>query len=287
MGMVSNEQANQNIVLKDIIGLSDADLKNTKIRLINNHENVNVIDLFLNSPEEINTNWLFWNYSRAEFKEGQIIIGLCRLENGGDFYLLTTVKRITKDLNVRNGIAYEGIELTEYKKYYGRVIVKYHNTVQNMVRWADKLIEEIEVSEILSSFYEGKNFPGYDKVCLKYNELRTIIENNKTDWVNALSNQKAVYLITDLFTGKLYVGSATSDKGMLLDRWKNYASNGHGGNKELKEIVEKQGFDYVKQNFQYTIIENYNAKIEDKVILERESYWKEALDSRIHGMNCN
>ena len=284
---VSSEQANLNIVLKDIIGLSDADLKNTKIRLINNHENVNVIDLFLNNPEEINTNWLFWNYSRAEFKEDQIVIGLCRMDNGGDFYLLTTIKRVTKDLNVRNGIAYEGTELAEYKKYYGRVVVKYHNTVQNMVRWADKLIEEIEVSEILSSFYEGKNFPGYDKVSLKYNELRTIIENNKTDWVNALSNQKAVYLITDLFTGKLYVGSATSDKGMLLDRWKNYVSNGHGGNKELKEIVEKQGFDYVKQNFQYTIIENYNAKIEDKVILERESYWKEALDSRIHGMNCN
>ena len=74
---------------------------------------------------------------------------------------------------------------------------------------------------------------------------------------------------------------------MLLDRWKNYVSNGHGGNKELKEIVEKQGFDYVKQNFQYTIIEKYNAKIEDKVILERESYWKEVLDSRRHGMNCN
>lgn len=287
MEISCKEDVNQKIILKDIIGLSDADIKNTKIRLINNYENVNVIDLFLNNPEEINTNWLFWNYSRAEFKEGQVIIGLCRMDNGDDFYLLTTIKRITKDLNVRNGIAYEGVELAEYKKYYGRVIVKYHNTVQNMVRWADKLIKEIEVSEVLSSFYEGKSFPGYDKVCLKYNELRVIIENNKTDWVNALSNQKAVYLITDLNTGKLYVGSATSDKGMLLDRWKNYVSNGHGGNKELKEIVEKQGFDYVKLNFQYTIIENYNAKIEDKVILERESYWKEALDSRIHGMNCN
>ena len=287
MGIASKELSKQNILLKDIIDLSDADIKNTKIRLISNHENINVIDLFLNNPEEINTNWLFWNYSRAEFKEDQIVIGLCRMDNGGDFYLLTTIKRVTKDLNIRNGIAYEGVELAEYKKYYGRVVVKYHNTVQNMVRWADNLIEEIEVSEILSSLYEGKNFPGYDKVCLKYNELRTIIENNKTDWVNALSNQKAVYLITDLFTGKLYVGSATSDKGMLLDRWKNYVSNGHGGNKELKEIVEMQGFEYVKQNFQYTIIENYNAKIEDKVILERESYWKEALDSRIHGMNCN
>jgi len=73
----------------------------------------------------------------------------------------------------------------------------------------------------------------------------------------------------------------------LLDRWKSYIANGHGGNKELKNIVEEKGFDYVKNNFQYTIIDNYNAKIEDKVILGRESYWKEVLDSRNHGMNCN
>ncbi len=74
---------------------------------------------------------------------------------------------------------------------------------------------------------------------------------------------------------------------MLLDRWESYIANGHGGNKELKNIVEEKGFDYVKNNFQYTIIDNYNAKIEDKVILGRESYWKEVLDSRNHGMNCN
>lgn len=276
------------ILLRDILNISNKEIDKYKIRFILNHENDNVLELFLNKPDVINNDWLFWNYKQqGEFKEGQIAIALVRMDKNSDFYLLTTIKKITKDFNIREGIGYEGIELEEYKKYYGRVIVKYHNKVQKLVRWAANLIDEIEVSQVLTSIYEGKNFPGYDNVCLSYNELKVIIDNNKTDWINALSNQKAVYLITDLCSGKLYVGSATSDKGMLLDRWRTYIQNGHGGNKELKSIVDEKGLKYVKKNFQYTIIENYNAKIEDKVILERESYWKNVLDSRKHGMNWN
>ena len=80
----------------------------------------------------------------------------------------------------------------------------------------------------------------------------------------ALQNQKAVYLITDRSNGKLYVGSATSDSGMLLQRWANYIDSGHGGNKELIELVNKEGIDYIKRNFQYSILENYNAKVGDE-----------------------
>ena len=105
-------------------------------------------------------------------------------------------------------------------------------------------------------------------MCLTYNELKAIIENNKMDWINALSNQKAVYLITDLYTGKLYVGKASSNEGMLLDRWRTYVKNGHGGNEELINIVKEKGFEYIKKNFQYSIIEKYNAKVEDEFTLE-------------------
>lgn len=74
---------------------------------------------------------------------------------------------------------------------------------------------------------------------------------------------------------------------MLLSRWKNYIENGHGGNVGLKELVREKGFDYIKKNFQYTIIENFNAKVDDHYVLERESYWKEVLRSREFGYNKN
>ena len=52
------------------------------------------------------------------------------------------------------------------------------------------------------------------------------------------------------------------------------------------DIAEK-GFDYIKQNFQYSILENYNARVDDRVILDRESWWKETLQSRTFGYNDN
>ena len=74
---------------------------------------------------------------------------------------------------------------------------------------------------------------------------------------------------------------------MLLQRWSNYVSNGHGGNKELLELVQLEGFDHVKEHFQYSILENYNAKVDDHMILARESWWKETLQSRTWGYNSN
>ena len=53
------------------------------------------------------------------------------------------------------------------------------------------------------------------------------------------------------------------------------------------ELVERDGIDYIKTNFYYSILENYNAKVDDRVILERESWWKETLQTRIFGYNSN
>ena len=139
----------------------------------------------------------------------------------------------------------------------------------------------------MPEIYDDDQFEGYDNVCLSFDKLERIINRNKSIWINALSNQKAVYLITDTNNGKLYVGSATGNNGMLLQRWSDYVSNGHGGNVELKEIVKQKGFDYVKNNFTYTILENYNSKVKDEYILKRESWWKNVLKTREFGYNSN
>lgn len=56
-------------------------------------------------------------------------------------------------------------------------------------------------------------------------------------------------MITDKATGKLYVGSATANDGMLLSRWSSYVQNGHGGNIELKIIVNKKDLSISKRIF--------------------------------------
>ena len=90
-----------------------------------------------------------------------------------------------------------------------------------------------------------------------------------------MENQKAVYLIVDTKTGKKYVGSACGDN-MLLGRWRNYIANGHGGNKLLKPL----DFEYIKENFKYSILEIFKSSVDDEIIRNRESFWKEVLLTR-------
>jgi hypothetical protein len=213
-------------------------------------------------------------------------IAICFVKMPYDTWPLTTVKRVTKELGVTDGINYEGEEIDSLKQYFGRVVVRYHKKRSVVMRLAG-IADELEVVEVLPSIYDGENFPGYDKVRLSYPQLKTILDRHKSDWVAALENQKAVYLITNLSNGKQYVGSATGDNGMLLERWSNYVKDGHGGDVELKDIVAKQGFDHVKKYFQYSILENYNARVDKDVILQRESWWKTTLGTREFGYNGN
>lgn len=273
------------LYLNDLLRIQQDDLKNVKIRFNQFTGKDNPLDVYVCEPEIVNTQFFFWRTKQRYFNVGQIAI--CLLKLSEDMWLLTTIKRIVKELDVYDGINYEGEELEEYKPYFGRVVIKFHKTFQTQGTFYEKVYEQLEVTQILPTTYQGDDFSGYDKVKLSYEQLSSILNRGKRDWIAALENQKAVYLITDMHNGKLYVGSATSDKGMLLQRWKNYVANGHGGNKELIELVNDKGFDYVKQNFQYSILENYNAKIDDHVILERESWWKEILQSRKFGYNSN
>lgn len=140
-------------------------------------------------------------------------------EIGWDKWLLTTIKKITKDLNIVGGISYDGDELPEYKPYYGRLIIQFHKTCQAQGIYYKNVCDELLVNQLLPAAFDGYDFPGYDEVRLTWEQLEIIIKQHKKDWMAALQNQKAVYLITDRSNGKLYVGSATSDSGMLLQRW--------------------------------------------------------------------
>lgn len=271
------------IYLNDLLNFRE--YKNVKIKFNQWNHYDDPMDKYKENPDVVNEEWLFWRRKKKYFRIGEIAICMLKLSN--DNWLLTTIKKVTKDRNIYEGINYEGKELKEYAKYYGRVIVKYHKKNRSQVMYYGNIAKDMEVQQILPTMFDGDEFPGYDQVRLSFSELETILKRAKTDWIGALENQKAVYLISDKSNGKLYVGSATSDNGMLLQRWKDYINNGHGGNTELKKIVNKKGIDYIKKNFQYSILENYNAKIDDNIILKREAWWKKTLLTRDFGYNQN
>lgn len=273
------------IMLNDLLRFDTAEVPNVRVKfnIYNGYDDP--LDLYKTNPDEVNVTWFLWHDDRRYFNVGQTAI--CLLKLRGDQWLLTTIKKITRLLDVTDGVGYDAVEVKEYEQYFGRLVVEYHNPCRTMGRKYENVMDELEVVQILNEQYTGNEFPGYENVRLSYPLLKNIVDRQLPGWVDALRNQKAVYLITDTKTGKLYVGSATSQTGMLLQRWSSYAADGHGGNVELRELVKQQGLDYVKENFQYSILENYNARMDDGYILKRESWWKETLCTRTHGYNKN
>lgn len=273
------------IMLNDLLRFDTTEVPNVRVKfnIYNGYDDP--LDLYKTNPDEVNVTWFLWHDDRRYFNVGQTAI--CLLKLRGDQWLLTTIKKITRLLDVTDGVGYDAVEVKEYEQYFGRLVVEYHNPCRTMGRKYENVMDELEVVQILNEQYTGNEFPGYENVRLSYPLLKNIVDRQLPGWVDALRNQKAVYLITDTKTGKMYVGSATSQTGMLLQRWSSYAADGHGGNIELRELVKQQGLDYVKENFQYSILENYNARMDDGYILKRESWWKETLCTRTHGYNKN
>lgn len=149
-------------------------------------------------------------------------------------------------------------------------------------------IETMNVIKILEEEYSHSSleFKGYDKVSLSYKELRKIINNNVDSWREMLENINCVYAITDTKTGKIYIGSTYGSDG-VWERWKRYIeSDGHGGDVELKKMIEADP-NYA-DNFKFTIIEGFfNKSGNAEYIQVRESYWKEVFESRHYGYNRN
>lgn len=223
----------------------------------------------------------YWNYEKkGNFSVGNITLGFVSIPSRKDYWLLFHVGRVTKDLNIRNGVGYEYEDIPECQKFVDRLIIKFENHSQNLIRLGSTTLQECVVKEILQDRYDNDYFPGYANVNVSWISLENLI--HKSSWRTALQNQKGVYLIVDHHTGKQYVGSA-SGKEMLLGRWESYIKTCHGGNK----LLERLDPNYIKKHFYFSILETFNHNIEDQIILDRESFWKDVLQTRRYGYNDN
>lgn len=267
------------IKLNDILRFENLD--NVRIRFnLQFRENWNPIEVFQKGDIATMIEGQYHNYGKKIFKVGQITIGLLPIKKSEDLWLLFHIGKVTRDLNILNGVGYDYEDLPENEKYVGRLIVKYKNKAQTLIRKADSIIDECYVSQILPDTFDNDLFPGYDKVNVSWDELSRVIE--KDNWKTALQNQKGVYLLTDISNGKHYVGSAYGEN-MILGRWRAYVKNGHGGNSGLKKL----DFNHIKNSFRYSILDIYKSTTNDLTIIERENWWKEVLQSKRFGYNEN
>lgn len=280
------------IILNDLLHLTEGEIAKTKIRFMvpsgTFDPNTDAKDEA--KRDKINLHDLVYNREKSiSFTEDVIAIGFIRIY--GDYWLLTGIVKIIKN----NGLARPAVAEYLTEKYNYRLVVKFHKDFQNGIVLAKNVLDKLEVIEIRNpnKTLVDDGFPGYKNVSINYDELKRKLKLD--EWRDALSRRKGVYLITNKTTGKLYVGSAYGENG-ILGRWETYLNSGYDKNevengaypnKKLQELVRQKGLSYIKNSFIYSILETYEGDISKEYIIARESWWKEVLLSRVFGYNAN
>ncbi|MFL7024275.1 GIY-YIG nuclease family protein [Enterovibrio norvegicus] len=241
----------------------------------------NPLDVYLSGKFE---EWQSWQTKRNF--ERKYIVSLIQLPNSRRWILAGVYKSLSsKKAEGSKYYRYTTSELTDFESITGRVIVDFKRTGRASYLKAENWHDKMTISEVLSEKMAVKDFTAYNSTSIDKSTLDIIVSQCITSWKTALSAVSGIYLITDKATGKLYVGSATDEEG-FWQRWRSYSLSGHGGNKELKQLLIDQGDEYAL-NFQYSILEIADNHSSPNQILDRESYWKDVLSSRIHGYNSN
>ena len=274
------------------------DLNRIKVKLNISDEQYPALDLLYDEKNSKDDSWYYMNAwkednSNHNLNNYDYLITFAQYYYYGDeFFLFGGIYKIETIFPEKfNDVGYNLTLLDNFKEYRKRLIIKIKKKVgRTYNRIYNNLDNELipEVYEISPSM-NLKQFNCYQNVSLSHIELQHIINNTEPSWKLALSSVKAVYVITDTKTGKLYIGSASGNSQGLWQRWECYADfkDLTGGNKEFEVLVEKNGKNYILNNFKYSIVEIFDTKTNQEYILERENYWKNVFETKKFGMNNN
>lgn len=264
--------------LNDLLHFTDEEISQYKLHLAASNGIEQPLDVFARDFDE----WVYWNQWRGDRNDftRKYIFSFIKdyHHHNQNKYVFGGIFEVLARYN--NNEEYDIKLCDTLKPLIGRlVVVLTRQRTQGRAFYLETYINDIYVSEITEKPYEGIPFPGFDNVRLDFPMLEILASHEKTDWKENLKEQKGIYVIVDKSNGKKYVGSAYGDNG-IWSRWCCYAGTAHGGNDELVELIEKEGVEYARKNFQLSILEIWPKRTDNETIINRENHWKEVLLSR-------
>lgn len=193
----------------------------------------------------------------------------------------------TEEQGEHRPLYYYNLErLTSAQEWVGRLYLTSTYTERASYPYGETLASDLVIAELLPEPRSIGQFPGYKHLDLPKAQLDLVVRQNLESWRAALSSVKGIYLISDTAKGKLYVGKADGASG-IWGRWCAYASNGHGGNKALREEFGLDGSEERLSALRFSILEIADLHATQDEVLARETHWKTVLLSKQHGHNRN
>mgnify|MGYP006287245989 CR=1 FL=1 len=267
----------------DLLSILNPDIRpaETKVHLATWNGEDNPLDVYLAGNFD---EWQRWQ-TRKNFAR-RFVLSLISMP-GADRWLFAGVHHSAAPewFEEHKLYRYKLTEDQSFNELNGRLVASFRRPGRQSYLNAEKWDADILVSEIYAECLSIGEFPGFKAVNLTHEELNLVVRQSLESWRIALSNVAGVYLISDTFSGKLYVGSASGEGG-IWQRWACYATDGHGGNIELRRLVAEAGVERAKK-FRYSILEIADVHASREDILKRESHWKDILMSRAYGLNEN
>ncbi len=159
-----------------------------------------------------------------------------------------------------------------------------------VIGWSGRIwhrwLTDFEVLEVRPRGRVLPPFRDFGRVHLSFTQLERLAASGAAhnDWISSLRAVGGVYLIVSSVTGEQYVGSAFGVEG-IWGRWCSYLRNGHGGNKLLRELCEKDARHPAALSF--SILDTFSTSIGRDEALALESLYKAKLGSRAFGLNAN
>lgn len=231
-----------------------------------------------------NNNFKNWqeNQTKENFKRDYILSFVYLRKNE---WLFAGIYTPDSCIKLSDSYQYETTLTKHGLEFIGRLVIFFEKDFRASYLLGEEHVEKMSIQEIHREQFICEPFPGYQYAKISFDMLKQITLTEEYSWKTALSIIKGIYVITDTHSGKLYIGKADGENA-IWQRWSSYASSGHGGNEDLIKLLSEKDDDY-KSNFQYSILEVLPKSADDKIVDDRESYWKEVFCTRKHGYNKN